>query len=280
MSKEALLINLDGITKEARLQKILKSSLTGGTTKQVMKGFERASSESGPTSFIGAIPGYIAGMVVGRDKVKKAVWNKVSKPALIADTVVGHYLRKIPGAKNLFTEKTTVPWGKEHSGLRKEVTRASALAPLGKARDFAAPILVATGAERGIHALKEMGSDMKKQQQNDMMKTSDAKKHPDEQHLREKVASTMLRLHEANKEHEKRAQAAKLIYKQAELGMAALPQTYGEFETKIASLVSQDMAVLEKALELTAGNLDLGELSGGDPTQSAASTFQSDVLGF
>lgn len=99
--------------------------------------------------------------------------------------------------------------------------------------------------------------------------------------LREKVASTMLRLHANNKEHEKRAQAVKFLYKKAELGLEALPPTYETFEQKVASLTRQDLAVLEKALELTAGDVKLGELSGSDLVQrDAAATFQADVLGF
>ena len=99
--------------------------------------------------------------------------------------------------------------------------------------------------------------------------------------LREKVASTMLRLHANNKEHEKRAQATRLLFKQSELGLVSLPSTYDEFEQKLASLAGQDLAVLEKALELTAGNMKLGELTGSSlETHDAAATFQADVLSY
>ncbi len=99
--------------------------------------------------------------------------------------------------------------------------------------------------------------------------------------LREKVASTMLRLHATNKEHEKRAQAVKFLFAKAEMGLEAVPNTYEAFQEKVASLVRQDLAVLEKALELTAGDVKLGSLSGSDRHQrDAAATFQSDVLGY
>lgn len=98
--------------------------------------------------------------------------------------------------------------------------------------------------------------------------------------LREKIASTMLQLNSKNKEHEKRAQATKLLYKQAEMGLLVLPSTYDEFEQKLASLIRQDLAVLEKAMELTAiDGIKLGELAGSDTnTVDAAATFQADVL--
>ncbi len=99
--------------------------------------------------------------------------------------------------------------------------------------------------------------------------------------LREKVASTMLRLHANNKEHEKRAHAVKFLFKKAELGLEAVPNTYDAFEEKVAFLMRQDLAVLEKALELTAGDVKLGSLTGSDKHQrDAAATFQSEVLGY
>jgi hypothetical protein len=59
----------------------------------------------------------------------------------------------------------------------------------------------------------------------------------------------------------------------------AVPTTYGEFEQKVASLVSQDLAVLEKALELSAGDVKLGELSGVSlASQDAAVQFQNQIM--
>ena len=100
--------------------------------------------------------------------------------------------------------------------------------------------------------------------------------------LREKVASTMLQLSKRNKEHEKRAQATRVLFRQAELGLSAVPMSYDEYEEKIASIVNQgDLDVLEKAMELTAGSARFGDLNVTEKTANdAAATFQADVLGW
>lgn len=227
----------------------------------------------------------IIGGKKGIRKVRGGAWKHLGSKALVADThvgkhiqnkltqaeklihkvpLVGKHLDKIPQvAKDLFTMKEDIPWGK---GLKKEVYRSSALAPLAKARDLAEPILVGVGLEKGIKALsgkKQPGPDM------------------NDQHLREKVASVMLHLHERNKEHEKRAQALKLLYKKAEMGYEQLPQTHSELETKLAALVNEDLVVLEKALELAGGNIKLGELEKelSRPELNTAQKFQASILG-
>lgn len=200
----------------------------------------------------------------GIRKVRGGAWKHFGSKALMADMTLGRGLQKIPlVGKKLFTVKEDIPWGK---GMKKEVERASALAPISKARDVAEPILVGVGLEKGIKALagkKQQGPDMKDQQ------------------LREKVASVMLSLHERNKEHEKRAHALKILYKQAELGHAPLPQTHSELETKLASLVNEDLVVLDKALELAGGSTKIGELDRSDlrSAMSSAEKFQATILG-
>lgn len=90
------------------------------------------------------------------------------------------------------------------------------------------------------------------------MDRSEAQKNRSE--LIKKAVSKMLSLSKEVKEHEKRAHATRLIYKQAEMGFGDLPRSHKELEEKIASLINQDLNVVEKALELTGGNIDLGEL--------------------
>lgn len=203
-------------------------------------------------------------------KVKNFMWNAVSAPSLRADIAAGQVLQKIPGAKSLFTMKTPVPWGKN---ITYDIHRPSALAPLAKARDIAEPILVGVGLEKGIRTLTKKRDQMG---QHNQMENQD-------QSLREKVASVMLQLHEKNKEHEKRAQALKFLYRQAELGLSQLPSSHSELETKLASLVNEDLKVLEKALELAGGNMKLGELGNVDTTSHSpvkpAEKFQADILG-
>lgn len=98
--------------------------------------------------------------------------------------------------------------------------------------------------------------------------------------LREKCASTMLRLEDENSGHKKRAHALRLLWKQAEMGVGELPQTYGELQAKLASMVREDLGVLERALELTGGTVKMGELGGPElQALDATAQFQATVLG-
>jgi len=103
----------------------------------------------------------------------------------------------------------------------------------------------------------------------------------EDQALREKVASTMLRLDEEVRGHTKRAHALRLLYKQAEMGVADLPETYAALEAKLASMVREDLLVLEKALELTGGNVKIGTLADTlEPADfNASEQFQAAILG-
>lgn len=103
-----------------------------------------------------------------------------------------------------------------------------------------------------------------------------------ESNLKKIAAQKLLQLHTSNKEHEKRAHALRLIYKQAEMGYGDIPRSFDELQEKVASLVNQDLKVLEKALELTGGNIKLGELASGDSklgNGSATEVFQASILG-
>ena len=101
--------------------------------------------------------------------------------------------------------------------------------------------------------------------------------------LLKQAAEKMTQLNNENKGHQKRAHALRLIYKQAEMGYGEIPRSYSDLQEKIASLVNQDLYVLEKALELTGGNIKLGELdtspdnrlSGG----KAEDVFKASILG-
>lgn len=82
----------------------------------------------------------------------------------------------------------------------------------------------------------------------------------DRSELMKVAAEKMLDLNKKVKGHEKRAHATRLIFKQAEMGFGEIPRSHKELEEKIASLINQDLKIVEKALELTGGNIDLGEL--------------------
>lgn len=231
--------------------------------EKAWKGYRQQGS-AGSDSFVAAVPEWLAGKAFGKEKVKDFFWKAVHKPALRADTAAGHVLGKIPGAKGLFTTTEKIPWGKK---LHKEVSRSSALGPLSKIKDIGTPIIVGVGLENGIQKMK----DAHKKNQEDKMQ---------DHGMREKVASTMLRLHEENRGHTKRAHATRLFFKKAELGLERIPHTYRELEEKIASLETQDLVVLEKALELTGGHFKLGELDTSRTTGvNATEKFQAAILG-
>ncbi len=101
-----------------------------------------------------------------------------------------------------------------------------------------------------------------------------------EKELLKTAAQKMRQMDNQLKTHEKRAHALRLIYKQAELGYGDVPRSYSELQEKVASLVNQDLFVLEKALELTGGNIKLGELANSEPqAYNATEMFQAAILG-
>lgn len=223
-----------------------------------MRGFRSQSIRSlGPDSLLLYLPTLAARKLLGTKRVSKAFWKYWQKPALSADIVAGKALGKIPGLKGLFTLKEEIPWGKK---MLKQVERPSGLAPLIKTRDIAAPIIIGVGLEKGLKGIRKQVMD---------------------QPTREKVAAAMLQLNGENKEHRKRAHAIRLLYKQSEMGYGHVPQTYKELEEKLASLMGQDLNVVEKALELTGGNLRMGELASAiEPSSyNASEKFQVDILG-
>ena len=227
---------------------------------------EKAMTSGGGADSLLLYPVQLAAeKALGKERVRNRMWKAVGAPALRADTAIGRVLEKTPLiGKKLFRVKEQVPWGK---GLHREVERSSALGPLTKARDIAAPIIVGAGLEKGVRAMTKK-------------KDSEGDKPKDDQHIREKVASVMLHLHQENRGHEKRADALRLLYKQVELGYGQLPQSFGELNEKLASLVKEDLGVLEKALELAGGNLKFGELGSKDNSIAGtpAEKFQADLL--
>jgi hypothetical protein len=98
--------------------------------------------------------------------------------------------------------------------------------------------------------------------------------------LRKLAAQKMLQLYDENRKHIKQAQAMRLVYKQAELGLCNMPSSYSELQEKVASLCTQDLGVLEKALELNVGNYSLGTIQNNDPTNlNPSQQFLATMLG-
>ena len=278
-----------------------------GSQRQANKawrGFKQqaTSNKGGPDSIVAWLPMAAAEKAFGKKKVRGASWKYVSAPALKADMAAGAALQKIPGAKKLFTTSENIPWGNPQNELLKNVSRPSALAPFTKLRDVAEPIIIGVGAEKALQKLhdssqqKMLGATQNPQTEKGQgamnKRASDGKldgvmtkqalaNNMHDEGFREKVASALVRLHEDNKNHEKRAHALKLLYKQAELGHSHVPQTFSELEEKLASLINQDLSVLEKALELAGGTLGLGELAPKSDAGAlnAEEKFQAAVVG-
>ena len=283
-----------GFARAARKKPLVPKSLVKGITakggghinpQKALEGYKRQAKRRGIDSFTTFLPTWAAEKMLGKDKVRNAVWKAVSKPALVADTAAGNVLKKIPGAKKLFTTTEKIPWGKRND-LYRQVQRSSALAPIVKVRQFAAPVIVGVGLEKGIDKAVGYTKQPKKNQavsntKTPMMTKSALAEKLADKDLREKAASVMLHLHQKNEEHEKRAHALRLLYKQAEMGFTEMPASYNELEEKIASLVTQDLAVVEKALELTGGQTMLGELASNiEPSvRNANEQFQAAIIG-
>lgn len=236
--------------------------------QRAWKGYKSQATESGGgVESLLMYPAQLAAeKALGKQRVRGALWKYVSGPALAADTAAGNVLAKTPlVGKRLFRVKETIPWkGKLH----REVERSSALGPLVKARDIAAPLVIGVGLEKGMKHLTKSTSQSNESSAQDKI-------------LREKVASVMLQLHKKNREHEKRAHAERIFWKQVERGIEQPPESYSELQHKLASLVTEDLNVLEKAVELAGGQMKLGELDqSGDAKQAVnpSEKFLADLL--
>ncbi len=77
-------------------------------------------------------------------------------------------------------------------------------------------------------------------------------------------------------EHEKRAEATRLLFEQVERGFVAPPRTVHELETKVAGLMERDLKVVAEAMKLASastGNAEFGTLEDG-PAGSTANTAE------
>jgi len=254
----------------------------------VWKGLEEHARESGGPASLLAWPFTAAAeKIIGKEKVRKAMWKQVGRRAMAADVAAGRLGQKIPLlGKTLFTERIKVPWG-DKKGMYKEIERASALVPVTKAKDFVAPIVLGVAAEKGVREYKKHKKSKQQiinsQGLDKMKKTAQRSDKLDSKILMEKAASVMVNLYHENAGHKNRAHAVRLLFKQAEQGREELPRSFNEFEEKIASLMDQDLLVLERAMELIGGNEKLGELgSKADPTAdlTPSKKFQADIVGY
>lgn len=256
LDKESMPNFVKGLLARATSKAIPKSLVTGlktSNTAKAFEGYKRIHQDGGLDSLVAYLPMKAAEKVFGKEKTRDALWHFAGKPSLVADTAAGNLMHKLPGAKGLFTVTDKVPIGKK-PGFYMDVDRASITAPLVKARNFAAPIVMGVTLDKGI----TKAVDFAKQQRSESDNTKTAS---DTKALFEKAASVMYALHESNKVHEKRAHALHVLYKQAEMGLTTIPSSYTELQEKLGELVNEDLLVYEKALKLAAGHVKLGELS-------------------
>lgn len=278
-SKTALLKGLGHQVAQAaeHVPKFFAKAVGDPDHMKALAGYKHQATHSGgPDSLLATPAIWAAEKLLGKGKVDDALWKYVSKPALMADIGAGHVLSKIPlVGKKLFRTTEKLPWGDK---LHKDVERASALAPLTKLRDVSEPFIIGYGLEKGLEKVRDFRHT---RGQNPMEKDASAEVGMADRQLREKVASAMLHLHSENKGHRKRAHATRLLYRQVEMGLSEMPRSFGEFEEKLATLINQDLVIVEKALELTGGTTKLGEVAArlDSRTLNASEEFQAAILG-
>lgn len=256
--------------KKGVSQFILKGIKGPGKAKKYRQMQESVGTST--ESLLGDIVKWPVEKLVGKERVQKALWKGYKKPSLHADIALGRGLQKIPGAKNLFTQKE---WVRAGPGKKELVERASALAPIGKLRKLTEPVIMGLGTEQAIKAFKP------EQKKTAMDKKVFLDKIARDKKLREKAASLMLSLADENRGHRKRAHATRLFYRQVELGQEELPRSYSAFQQKVASLMkNEDLKVLEKALEIVGRNDNIGEISNAFQPGSlnASESFQAAIL--
>jgi hypothetical protein len=88
-----------------------------------------------------------------------------------------------------------------------------------------------------------------------------------------KAASALADLSDRDRNHEKRAQATRLLFGHVERGLMPAPRSMQDFETKVASLMDKDLKVVEEALKLASGG-GLGTIEEGPQISSGESEAQ------
>jgi hypothetical protein len=204
---------------------------------------------------------------LGGKKAQNFIDKKISYPALKADTYLGDMANratsKVTPFKNVFKIKEKVPLG---DGKFQEFNRSSLAAPVTKTTGFALPVIGAMTVD------EKVGDYLSKNKKEKMTKkASYSDKVILEKTAAVKLAKEMFRLRDelsklarASDEHSRKERATQLLFKQASLGLCEMPSSYGELQEKIASLCTEDLDVIEKALEFHAGDTGLGKLASED----------------
>jgi hypothetical protein len=200
--------------------------------------------------------------VVGKKAVDDFYWKALQKPVIQADVALGSGAQKITDtitskADKLFKTKKVLPAGGAKGSYTggKEYEIPSILAPAEALGALVLPTLGAMKLEEMVRGGKQMENKVTKA---DLQKT----------------AHMLKDLNEKRAHFEKRAKATELLYKQAEMGSIRFPQTFDEYEEKVAELLSKDLNVVEEAIKL--GSSTEENSLGGHLTKEAKVTNARD----
>lgn len=131
--------------------------------KETIRGLKHKAMVGGgtPDSFLSLPLVWAARKIKGDASVNKALWRKVHRPAISADTAAGNVahdlVKKVPGLKKLFLMTEKIPVKRKGESLFKEISRPSLLAPLAKAQAVASPFVFGLAAEKTLRDLRGVG---------------------------------------------------------------------------------------------------------------------------
>lgn len=217
-----------------------------------MEGLKR--SVAGETPFLLSPLTWGAKKLFGEKKVNDAIWKYMQSPLVKADIALGDVARRATkkitgGTGGLFLESKLLPMGKPNPKTgrtgRVEVDVPSIMAPITSVGKFTIPLL-------GIMKAEEMLKGDRKMNNNPVITKADLNK----------TAAMLESLKGQKNEYEKKAQATKLLFKQAELGHIIFPKTHNEFQEKVAELMQKDLKVVEEAIKMATASEELSNTFG------------------
>jgi hypothetical protein len=204
----------------------------------------------------------IARKAMGKQKVNRALYNKLHRPLTNIDQKAGKLLEREFGTKKLFRQVDVLPTGRKIGGHRALIKheRHSATAPLSKAVKAVAPLAAVLYASQL----------MNKQAQDSSGDDSGTGKEG----LLVKAAAAL-------EWAGRRTEAEKLAFEMVEQGRIPSFQTYDQFHEKVASLMEKDLEVVREALDIESPAADFGKLAEdqGDNSGSLESNFFHTLVG-
>jgi hypothetical protein len=190
----------------------------------------------------------LARKIKGKEKVNRALYEHYHRPLKNIDEKAGKFLARQLEAPNLFRQVDVLPTGRKMGGNRALIEHEthSATAPIAKASKVVAPIAASLYLSNLLGG-KEAGEKM-------------ASSNETETPLEDK--NTLLKEAAAALDHAQRlVDAEKLAFALVERGKIPPFQSYEDFHTKVASLMTEDLRVVEKAIEMDASMADFGKVA-------------------